>query len=200
MKGQNINISNLKKIASNYGDSVIVAGSRNKARIHLHTNYPPEVVYKLRAAGSIIQQKVDDMKRQHEARFNRSADIALVTDSACDLPQEIMDEYQINMVPLTISFGEEQFLDKATITPDQFHTLLDEKIEYPQTSQPTVKDFANLYSFLLKHYKSIISLHISKKLSGTWGSARAAAKKFTDEQIAVINTKHLSTSMGLITQ
>ena len=50
--------------------------------------------------------------------------IAIVTDSACDLPPEFLDERQIHVVPFTLSFGEQQFLDKLTISPDRFYELL----------------------------------------------------------------------------
>jgi len=82
----------------------------------------------LKDISMITYQKADDMLRQSEAIYNRKWKIALVTDSTCDLPQEIMDHYQINMLPINISFGESHYLDKVTIQPKQFYWLLDDVV------------------------------------------------------------------------
>lgn len=86
-----------------YGDSLIVAGNNHKARIYIHSNYPENVMSILRNKGSIVQQKADDMRRQYESSFVRKYNIALVTDSIADLPQELIDKHQIHMIPLNIN-------------------------------------------------------------------------------------------------
>lgn len=180
------------------GDSLIVAGTSSFTRVHIHTDSPEEVMEKLRPLGKIVQQKADDMVRQQEAVYHRKYPIALLTDSVCDLPQSLLDEYQIHVVPITLSFGENQFLDKLTITPDRFYTLLDQLPEKPTTSQPPADTFRQLYEFLSSHYESIIAIHLSSRLSGTWNTSRLEARRIEGKKISVIDSRTLSGSLGLV--
>ncbi len=109
--------------------------------------------------------------------MNRKWNIALVTDSTCDLSQEFFEQYQINMVPININFGENHYLDKVTIQPEQFYSLLNEAGDYPKTAQINENTFINLYSHLASHYDSVIAIHLSDKLSGTFFSSQKAAAK-----------------------
>jgi hypothetical protein len=170
-------------------------------RIHLHTNNPAELFNELRNTGTIAFQKADDMIRQSQVVYNRKWKIALVTDSTCDLAQDIIDNYQINMMPININFGENHYLDKITIQPEQFYTLLNENNDYPKSSQVNEKSFTSLYSHLASHYDSIIAIHLSDKLSGTFNSSQKAAKAISEElnkPISVINSKNLSGALGLV--
>lgn len=178
------------------GDSLIVAGGEEQFRIHIHSDRPSEVMQRLREFGIIQNQKSDDMLRQYETRFARKYPIALVTDSVCDLPREIMDRYQIHMVPLNVIMEDTEYLDKITMTPHEFYNVLDDVSEYPTTSQPPVSQFENLYEFLSKYYESVISIHLSSKLSGTYNAAASAAEKFPG--VTVIDSKTLSGSLGLV--
>jgi DegV family protein with EDD domain len=196
-----IDNSSLKGIISKYGDSIVVAGSDRIRRIHVHTNTPAELFDELRPCGTLTFQKADDMIRQRDAVYKRKWKIALVTDSTCDLSQDLIDNYQINTVPINISFGENHYLDKVTIQPEQFYKLLDESSEYPKSAQVNETAFINLYSRLASHYDSIISIHLSDKLSGTFNSSVLAAKSVSGEfnkPITVLNSRNLSGALGLI--
>jgi DegV family protein with EDD domain len=191
----------LKAILTRFGDSIVIAGSDQIRRFHVHTNTPAELFNELRNAGTLTFQKADDMIRQSEVVYKRKWKIALVTDSTCDLSQEIIDHYQISMLPLNINFGENQYLDKITIRPEQFYKLLDENKEYPKSSQVNEKTFVNLFSHLASHYDSIIAIHLSDKLSGTYNSSLKAAKSVSSEfnkPVTVINSRNLSGALGLI--
>jgi hypothetical protein len=184
-----------------YGDSIVVAGSDRMKRLHVHTNTPADLFNELRKAGILAFQKADDMIRQSEVVYNRKWKIALVTDSTCDLSQELIDQYQINMLPININFGENHYLDKITIQPGQFYSMLEENVDYPKSAQVNEKSFTNLYSHLASHYDSIIAIHLSDKLSGTYGSSQKAAKAISKEfnkPISVINSKSLSGALGLL--
>jgi DegV family protein with EDD domain len=133
--------------------------------------------------------------------YKRKWNIALVTDSTCDLPEELLDRYQINMSPLNINFGESHYLDKVTIKPEQFYDLLESEPLFPTTSLINENAFINLYSQLASHYDSIISLHLTGKFSGTYESSRRAAEKTSREfntPISVIDSKTLSGALGLL--
>jgi DegV family protein with EDD domain len=191
----------LQNFLSEYGDSIVVAGSESLCRIHVHTDKPAELFYTLKDFGTITLQKVDDMIRQHEAVTHRKWDIALVTDSTCDLSTELLEFYQIYMLPLNINFGDNHFLDKVTITPDHFYDLLESSSVFPKTSQINERSFTNLYSHLASHYDAIISVHLTGQFSGTYLNSVKAAEKITSEfnmPISVIDSKNVSGALGLI--
>jgi DegV family protein with EDD domain len=201
MKNSTIDNKTILPILEKYGNSIVVAGSDKMRRLHVHTNTPAELFNELRKTGTLAFQKADDMLRQSEVVYNRKWKIALVTDSTCDLSQDLIDQYQINMLPININFGENHYLDKVTIQPEQFYTLLKENKDYPKSSQVNEKSFTNLYSHLASHYDSIIAIHLSDKLSGTFNSSKKAALAISREfskPISVINSKNLSGALGLV--
>jgi uncharacterized protein len=201
IKNSSVNNKVLLSILEKHGNSIVIAGSDKMRRLHLHTNNPANLFSELRSTGTMAFQKADDMIRQSDVVYNRKWKIALVTDSTCDLAQSIIDEYQINMLPININFGENHYLDKITIQPEQFYTLLKENKDYPKSSQVNEKSFTNLYSHLASHYDSIIAVHLSDKLSGTFNSSQKAAKAISQEfnkPITVINSRNLSGALGLI--
>ena len=201
IKNSSLNNIELRPLLEKYGNSIVVAGSDKMRRLHIHTNDPAGLFSELRYSGTIAFQKADDMVRQSEVVYNRKWKIALVTDSTCDLGQDIIDKYQINMLPININFGDNHYLDKITIQPEQFYTLLKENKDYPKSSQVNEKSFINLYSHLASHYDSIIAIHLSDKLSGTFNSSQKAANAISKEfnkPISVINSKNLSGALGLL--
>lgn len=195
------NADKLRQILGSYGDSVVVAGSDKMRRIHVHTNNPADLFEQLRPSGILAFQKADDMVRQSEAVYRRKWNIALVTDSTCDLTEELTDKYQIYSLPININFGENHYLDKVTIQADHFYRLLDESEDHPKTAQVNEKAFLNLYSHLSSHYDSIIAIHLSDKLSGTFNSSNKAAQTIMKEfgkKITVINSRNISGALGLV--
>ncbi len=196
--GKDMDLNRIREEIQPYGDSAIVAGSREKARIHIHTDCPADLFFRLKDYGSITQIKADDMLKQHEASFRRKSNIALVTDSSCDLPQSVIDDFQIHVIPFSISFGDSLFLDKITITPEQFYTLLKTHEDFPKSSQPSPKTVQSLLSFLASHYDSIIIVHISDKLSGAFKLSKEAASLMKGKKVSLIDSRQLSASLGLI--
>jgi uncharacterized protein len=201
IKNSTMDSATLRGVLADYGDSIVVAGSDRMRRLHVHTNTPAELFRDLRNTGTIAFQKADDMVRQSDVVYNRKWKIALVTDSTCDLSQDLIDNYQVNVLPVNINFGENHYLDKVTIQPEQFYALLEENKHYPKSSQVNEKAFTNLYSHLSSHYDSIIAIHLSDKLSGTFNSSKKAAEAISKEfnkPISVINSRNLSGALGLI--
>jgi DegV family protein with EDD domain len=201
IKNSSIDNKTILPLLEKFGNSIVIAGSDKMRRLHIHTNDPSGLFSELRNSGTLAFQKADDMVRQSQVVYDRKWKIALVTDSTCDLAQDLIDEYQINMLPININFGENHYLDKITIQPEQFYTLLKENKDYPKSSQVNEKSFTNLYSHLASHYDSIIAIHLSDKLSGTFNSSQKAAKAISKEfnkPISVINSKNLSGALGLV--
>jgi DegV family protein with EDD domain len=196
IEGKAINIPTLKQAIDHLGDSVVLAGSNQKARLHIHTNQPAEVFSIARKSGDLLQQKAEDMYRQFKVTHSEHPPIALVTDSACDLPEEFIEAHNIHIVPVRVSFGPSTYIDKITITPEYFYQMLQTEPVHPQTSQPPPADFRNLYNFLLTHYESIISIHLPEINSGTYQNALNAANNFPDRKISVIDGLSLSVGQG----
>jgi len=201
IKKLQISTGTLKEFLGDKGDSVVVAGSDNTCRIHIHTNHPAELFHKLKDFGVITFQKVDDMQRQQEVATKRKWRIALVTDSTCDLSQDLIDYYQINVVPINLNFGDNHYLDKITIQPDQFYDLLESSPVSPKTSQINERTFTNLYSHLASHYDAIISVHLTSQFSGTFDNSVKAGRRIQNEfkkPVYVIDSKNLSGALGLL--
>ncbi len=121
--------------------------------------------------------------------------IALITDSTCDIPAAWIEQYEIDVVPLTIIFGDEQFLDGIEMTAEQFYQRLPVDKNHPTTSQPTPNDFLKAYQRAAeKGAKEILVVTISSAMSGTIQSARTAAAVF-DLPVHIHDGK--SNSMGI---
>jgi hypothetical protein len=190
----------LRTAISGMGDSMVVAGSEKRLRIHIHSDNPIKLFEAISKRSSITYQKVDDMVMQQEMSHHRKFPIALVTDSTCDIPQDILEKYQISMIPLTLQVGASVYLDRTTIASEQFYSLLESSPVYPTTSQPSYKDFINKYSYLSSHYESTIGIHIGKNLSGTFSNSQRAARAVSEQsgkEISVLNSNRLSNALGL---
>lgn len=199
VEGDNINLNDIKSTIRNFGDSLIVAGNNRKAKIHIHTNNPAELFYKLNDFGSIIEQKAEDMKYQNDIVRNRKYNIALVTDSIADIPKSLIEKYQIYQVPLHLNIGPSTYLDKLTITSKEVYKLLYNSKEVPASSQPTIKSIESVYSYLSTYYDSIIVISVSKEMSGTYNVFNKATESFSDsKRITVINSKVNSAAEGLV--
>ncbi|MEH7224378.1 DegV family protein [Bacillus sp. JJ1566] len=120
--------------------------------------------------------------------------IAWVTDSTGFLDEELSNHEDIYVIPMTVFFDEEEYLDGVTISPAQFFERLKTAKTNPKTSQPSIGSFVELYNSLKDNYDEIISVHISEKLSGTVSSARQAAE-LVNIPVTVIDSKILTYPM-----
>jgi DegV family protein with EDD domain len=125
--------------------------------------------------------------------------VAVVTDSTSDLPARLTDARSVTVVPLTLDFEGASLLDGVDITPVDFYRRLPGAATHPTTSQPSPGRFAETYSALLTDHESIVSVHISGKLSGTYASARQAADMVDPARIRVVDSELVSMSLGLVT-
>ena len=201
IEGADIDRGNIRQKLSFLGNSLIVAGSENKVHIHIHTDKPEEVFDTLSDYGTLINSKVEDMYHQcnEMEKHNQLNSIGIITDSTCDLPADLIKEYNIQMVPIVIQVGRKSYLDKVEIKPKDFSHLLQTSKEKLSTSQPSPALFKKVYDEAILRYKSIISLHISEKLSGTIQGARMGCKdaKYSNK-IHLIDSKTSSVALGLL--
>jgi fatty acid kinase fatty acid binding subunit len=121
--------------------------------------------------------------------------IKIVTDSTAYLPEAIIHQHDIQVVPLCVHFGKEAFKEGVELSATAFYSRLREAAELPTTSQPSVGQFYEVFEELANAGHEIVTLTISHKLSGTYSSAIAAQQMLPEAGISVIDS--LSTSVGL---
>ncbi len=125
--------------------------------------------------------------------------VRIVTDSTCDLPRDLVTAYNIVVVPLTVFFGEEAFLDGVEITANEFYERLKSSPVVPRTSQPSVEQFREAYERLAEETDEIVSIHLSSRLSGTLNAASVAREEATGKaHIDLIDSYTVSVGLGLV--
>lgn len=125
------------------------------------------------------------------------AGVKIVTDSTADLPASLRSEYNIAVMPLKVIFKDEIYREGVDITTPEFFEKLAKAEQLPTTSQPSPAEFQDLYEELTADGSAVISIHISAKMSGTYQSAMLAKKNLPDRDIRVIDSGHVTISLGL---
>lgn len=185
----------LREHFKDLGNSLIVSGRVDKMRMHIHTNTPEEVFYRLRDYATIIEQKVDDMIRQQQALTPGHPKIAIVTDSIADIPNEVKDKYQIHLLPINLMVDNVSYLDKVTITTSTFYKMMDE-VESFSSSQPDRMSIERNLKYLEEHYDDIIVVTVASKLSGTYNAIYQYAKN--NPKVHVVDSRQNSGAQGLV--
>lgn len=200
VEGRDIPVAQLRRELEPLGDSLIVAGSARKARIHIHTNEPELIFEHAGNYGEVIAPKADDMSKQFDTAHTAHGDVAIVVDSACDIPPELAEKPYIAVVPLSINFGMQRYVDKIGLSAQRYYELLaEEGRPHPTTSQPTAHEFRKQYAFLGHYYRNLITLSISGALSGTVDAARTGIPAgLGKDAVDVVDTKNLSVAIGLV--
>lgn len=125
--------------------------------------------------------------------------IKVVTDSTADLPDSVIEELGIVVVPLNIHFGTQTYKDGVDLGPDEFFRLLTSGIPLPTTSQPSVGEFVQVYKQMAEDCTGIVSIHISSKLSGTVNSATQAREQIQDTcPLEIVDGLSGSVGTGLV--
>ncbi|MGH7685644.1 MAG: DegV family protein [Candidatus Dormibacteria bacterium] len=127
--------------------------------------------------------------------------VHLVTDSTSDLTREQAAALGVSVVPLTVRFGDEEFLDGVDLDSDAFYAKLQTSSVNPVTSQPTPEQFRSVYASLLESPDdSVVSLHISSKLSGTLQSAHVAQQEVDPGRIHLVDTETVSAGLRFVVE
>ena len=125
--------------------------------------------------------------------------VKIVTDSTSDITGELAQELGITVVPLTVSFGHESFLDRVDISTDEFYRRLEKESIFPTTTQPAPGVFADIYNKLAGETDEILTVVISSKLSGTYQSAINARNMMEKKcHIEVIDSASVAMGFGLL--
>ena len=197
--GEDIDQRKLRERLSAIGNSLIIAGTRRKTKIHIHVDEPAAVFTIAGDYGELTDRKADDMRQQSQAVSAISKSFAVITDSAADLPDSAMETFDIHVVPIRVQFGNKSYLDKVGMTPQQFFEELQTNPELPRTSQPAPGDYRRMYDFLSSHFKHVFCISLASELSGTWQAAvNAAERARKPDAITVIDSRSVSLGQGLI--
>jgi len=199
INGTDIDRRKLREALSELGDSLVLAGTKRKAKIHIHVNDPDDVFELARSYGEISAEKADDMHRQTHSTHDHKKHFAVITDSAADIADEDLERLDIHMVPCRLQFGSRGYLDKVSISAAEFYEELRHNPEHPTTSQPAPGDFRRQFQFLASHYPDVLSINLTSVASGTWQAAVSAAERSNAPgKIHIIDSRNASLGQGLL--
>ena len=125
-----------------------------------------------------------------------SKPVVITADSTCDLPQELLDRFDIRTVPLTITLGDDTFLDGQGFTPHDMYARYRQDGTLPKTSAPGVQEFLDFFSSYTERGCSVVHLDISSELSNSYNAACLAAEELSG--VYVVDSRMLSSGLGLL--
>ncbi|MFW5951198.1 MAG: DAK2 domain-containing protein [Gemmatimonadota bacterium] len=186
-----------------YGDSLIVIRSGTLLKVHVHTDDPEGVFAYLRGLGRLESHKAEDMEAQHGAVVRSATGLArrplaIVTDSACDLPETAIRAHGIHVVPLSLVYGDRVLRDGIDIDAETFLERLREG-DHPTTSQPPPAAYHAAYERAAEDGEAVLAITLAAALSGTFASAQAAAKQVQHgAPTHVLDSRGISLLQGLL--
>ena len=124
--------------------------------------------------------------------------VAIVVDSTAFIPPDLVEKYNLHVIPLIVNWEGEGYRDNIDIKPDEFYTRLKTAKEMPTTSQPSAGEFHDLFSKLAESYESILAIVISNELSGTLASAKAARDMMPDFPIELVDSRNTAMALGFM--
>jgi DAK2 domain fusion protein YloV len=189
----------VRSILHGFGGSVVVVSTGDLLKAHVHTDAPELVFTKASTWGEVTYTKADDMRAQHRAlKHLDRRPVAVVSDSAADLADPILDRHRIAIVPLQVTFGDRSFKDRVELRPDEFYSRLVDSKQLPTTSQPTPADFVKTFRSALEEADDVVAVLVSGTLSGTFNSAQTAARVAGLERVSFVDSRSASLGEGML--
>lgn len=198
LKDKSLSDLAIKQSLASYGDSIVIAHAQNMVRIHLHTDRPMQVTETLIKLGSIVYQKLDDMKMQYHLSQQQNMPLALVTDSMADVPAEWLHGLGIYVLPIQVKIDGHSFLDKQTISTDQAVKMLSDPKIVRGTAAPAAQSISRLLHMLVQQHPHIIVLTIARTLSSTYDAIINQARMLNEPSLQVVDSSRNSVSQGLL--
>ncbi len=125
--------------------------------------------------------------------------LKIVTDSTCDLPETLLVQYDITVIPLYINIGKRSYLDGVELSAEEFYTDLPSYTPFPTTAAPGVETFTHVYEKLMAQGATgILSIHVSSLLSATFNHAYLAGQEIKDTQVLVFDSGQMSMGLGFL--
>lgn len=123
--------------------------------------------------------------------------VKIISDSTCDLTRELLERYQVTVLPLHVLLGDTEYLDGSDITPDTIYAWSDQNKTTPKTSAPSVAEAVELFRPYAEAGDELICFSISDTMSSSGNSMRLAAQELeAEDRIHVIDSENLSTGVG----
>lgn len=125
--------------------------------------------------------------------------VKIISDSTSDLSKELIEKYDINILPLYVHLGDDEYIDGVTITPDEIYAWSDENKTTPKTAAPSIEDGINALKPYQEKGDDVIFFCVSEDMSTTGNVMRLAADELEyEDHVYVVNSKNLSTGIGLL--
>lgn len=157
-------------------DSIVLAGGGSRMRVHAHVGRPQHLFDACAFFATVEGMKADDMLLQSRS-VDHTHKVAIVTDSAADLPTYIAERYAIHVVPARVNLDGRDYLDKVGLATAEFYRRMALSQQLPRTSQPPPGDFRRAFEFLTSHHPALVYVGLSRAVSGTLQSAEHAAAR-----------------------
>lgn len=189
----------LQLLLEHHGNSIVIGKSNEFYKIHIHTNEPHKVFEYISKYATIVDSKVDDMENQNMINHHRKYDIAILTDSISDIHQSIIDAFQIQVFPVSINIDGTIYYDKKSIKNKRILELIESSNAFPKSASPSTIDVVKNLELLRKHFKQILVITVSSKMSSTYNIFKNAITELKTDDIKLIDSKQNSVGEGLIT-
>jgi len=125
--------------------------------------------------------------------------IAVLTDSTAYLDQNLREKHNIYMIPLSVVFGHDVYQEEVDLTSEQFYQKVRQSESLPTTSQPSIGEFENMYKKLAEEgFNAVISIHLSKKVSGTFQAATSAGKTIEEIDVYTYDSEISTMPQGIL--
>ena len=177
-------------------ESLVVAGGRQRIRVHGHVGTPQTLFDACATHGQVESMKADDMLLQQRSAESPTR-VAIVTDSAADVPMALADRLGIHVVPVRVSLDGRDYLDRLGLTAGAFYRRMAASAQLPKTSQPPPGDFRRVFEHVLAHQPGVVYVGLSRPLSGTLQAAETAARA-QPRPPACVDSGHVCAGQGLL--
>jgi DegV family protein with EDD domain len=141
--------------------------------------------------------KADDMLRQQRSAAS-GLRVAIVTDSAADLPEAIAERYAIGVVPVRVDLDRREYMDKVGLSTHEFYRRMAQSQQLPRTSQPPPGDFSRQFDLALAHHAQVVYVGLSRAVSGTLQSGEHAAARTNTGRVQVFDTFNAAAGQALL--
>lgn len=173
---------------------ILLAGSRSRVRLQAEVDAPLAFFATAARFGAIDGQETEEL----DAHAARRPEVAIVTDSGADLPDDEVDRLGIHIVPQRLSLEGREHIDGVSITPVEFYAAMRDRSAVPRTSQPPPGDFRRMFGALLTRHEHVVEVSLSRQLSGTMQSALNAAVRSHPRRVQVFDTWQVAAGQGLM--
>lgn len=177
-------------------DSLVIAGNARRVRVHGHSGQPQRIFDVGAGFGQVEAMKADDMLRQQRSAQS-PGQVAVITDSASDLPEALAERFGIHVVPVRVSLDGRDYLDRLGLGVGEFYRRMQASAALPKTSQPPPGDFRRVFDHVLGSQHAAVYVGLSRPLSGTLQSAETAARGH-EARLRCFDTRNVSAGQALL--